>query len=99
MATLSLPAWGYGLRYRYGLFKQLMTKTGQEEYAEDWLEVCWLLNPNIANARLCHRICENSKLSFPGYLMQKFSPWEIPRHDVVFPIRFFGQVEVNPDGS
>ncbi|KAL1565802.1 glycogen phosphorylase [Salvia divinorum] len=67
MATLSLPAWGYGLRYRYGLFKQLMTKTGQEEIAEDWLE--------------------------------KFSPWEIPRHDVVFPIRFFGQVEVNPNGS
>ncbi|KAG6403590.1 hypothetical protein SASPL_135816 [Salvia splendens] len=67
MATLSLPAWGYGLRYRYGLFKQLMTKTGQEEIAEDWLE--------------------------------KFSPWEIPRHDVVFPIRFFGQVEINPNGS
>ncbi|XP_047968421.1 alpha-glucan phosphorylase, H isozyme-like [Salvia hispanica] len=67
MATLSLPAWGYGLRYRYGLFKQLMTKSGQEEIAEDWLE--------------------------------KFSPWEIPRHDVVFPIRFFGQVEVNPNGS
>ncbi|KAH6765681.1 alpha-glucan phosphorylase 2 [Perilla frutescens var. hirtella] len=67
MATLNLPAWGYGLRYRYGLFKQRMTKTGQEEIAEDWLE--------------------------------KFSPWEIPRHDVVFPIRFFGQVEVNPNGS
>lgn len=39
MATLNLPAWGYGLRYRYGLFKQLITKDGQEEIAEDWLEV------------------------------------------------------------
>lgn len=39
MATLSLPAWGYGLRYRYGLFKQRITKAGQEETAEDWLEV------------------------------------------------------------
>lgn len=39
MATLNLPAWGYGLRYRYGLFKQLITKDGQEEVAEDWLEV------------------------------------------------------------
>jgi glucan phosphorylase len=39
MATLNLPAWGYGLRYRYGLFMQKITDKGQEEYAEDWLEV------------------------------------------------------------
>ncbi|KAL8236720.1 hypothetical protein R6Q59_017801 [Mikania micrantha] len=38
MATLNLPAWGYGLRYRYGLFKQRISKAGQEELAEDWLE-------------------------------------------------------------
>ncbi|XP_050236509.1 alpha-glucan phosphorylase, H isozyme [Mercurialis annua] len=67
MATLNLPAWGYGLRYRYGLFKQRIAKEGQEEVAEDWLE--------------------------------KFSPWEVVRHDVVFPVRFFGQVQVTPDGS
>lgn len=47
MATLNLPAWGYGLRYRYGLFKQIIAKEGQEEVAEDWLEVwfIFLLNP------------------------------------------------------
>lgn len=67
MATLNLPAWGYGLRYKYGLFKQRITKAGQEEIAEDWLE--------------------------------KFSPWEIVRHDVVYPIKFFGHVEVLPSGS
>jgi len=39
MATLNLPSWGYGLRYRYGLFKQRITREGQEEVAEDWLEV------------------------------------------------------------
>ncbi|EYU28842.1 hypothetical protein MIMGU_mgv1a002585mg [Erythranthe guttata] len=39
MATLNYPAWGYGLRYRYGLFKQLITKDGQEEVAENWLEM------------------------------------------------------------
>lgn len=39
MATLNLPAWGYGLRYRHGLFKQIITKKGQEEIPEDWLEV------------------------------------------------------------
>ncbi|GMI84705.1 alpha-glucan phosphorylase 2, Arabidopsis thaliana alpha-glucan phosphorylase 2 [Hibiscus trionum] len=50
MATLNLPAWGYGLRYKYGLFKQRITKQGEDEIAEDWLE--------------------------------KFSPWEVVRHDL-----------------
>ncbi|CAL5339064.1 unnamed protein product [Camellia sinensis] len=61
MATLNLPAWGYGLRYIYGLFKQRFGKEGQEEI--------------------------------------KFSHWEVIRHDIVFPVRFFGQVEVHPSGS
>ncbi|GMN41968.1 hypothetical protein TIFTF001_011170 [Ficus carica] len=39
LATLNYPAWGYGLRYRHGLFKQLITKDGQEEVAENWLEM------------------------------------------------------------
>ncbi|XP_050384546.1 alpha-1,4 glucan phosphorylase L isozyme, chloroplastic/amyloplastic [Argentina anserina] len=39
LATLNYPAWGYGLRYKYGLFKQQITKEGQEEAAEDWLEM------------------------------------------------------------
>ncbi|KAG8659602.1 alpha-1,4 glucan phosphorylase L isozyme, chloroplastic/amyloplastic [Manihot esculenta] len=39
MATLNYPAWGYGLRYKYGLFKQRIAKDGQEEVAEDWLEM------------------------------------------------------------
>ncbi|KAL2906680.1 Alpha-1 4 glucan phosphorylase L-2 isozyme chloroplastic/amyloplastic [Bienertia sinuspersici] len=39
LATLNYPAWGYGLRYKYGLFKQIITKDGQEEVAENWLEM------------------------------------------------------------
>ncbi|KAI0529730.1 hypothetical protein KFK09_002288 [Dendrobium nobile] len=67
MATLNLPAWGYGLRYRYDLFKQKISKEGQEEVAEDWLE--------------------------------KFSPWDVVRHDVIFSVRFFGHVEISSTGS
>eukprot|EP00850_Spirogloea_muscicola_P001934 SM000007S20894 [mRNA] locus=s7:706800:711876:- [translate_table: standard] len=66
MATLSLPAGGYGLRYKYGLFSQRITEKGQEEYAEDWLE--------------------------------KYSPWEVVRYDVVYPVRFFGEVQTLPNG-
>ncbi|XP_068653751.1 alpha-1,4 glucan phosphorylase L isozyme, chloroplastic/amyloplastic [Aristolochia californica] len=39
LATLNYPAWGYGLRYKYGLFHQNITKDGQEEVAESWLEM------------------------------------------------------------
>ena len=39
IATLDLPAWGYGLRYKYGLFKQAIEDGVQKEYADDWLEV------------------------------------------------------------
>ncbi|KAD2393626.1 hypothetical protein E3N88_40603 [Mikania micrantha] len=66
LATLNYPAWGYGLRYKYGLFKQLITKDGQEEAAESWLEMG--------------------------------NPWEIPRNDVSYPIKFYGEVATGPDG-
>lgn len=39
LATLDYPAWGYGLRYKYGLFQQTITKDGQKEQCEKWLEV------------------------------------------------------------
>ncbi|KAG0562497.1 hypothetical protein KC19_9G151300 [Ceratodon purpureus] len=59
LATLNYPAWGYGLRYKYGLFHQEIDKDGQHEVVENWLEM--------------------------GY------PWEIPRHDICYPIKFFGK--------
>ena len=94
MATLNLPAWGYGLRYRYGLFKQRITKEGQEEIAEDWLDVCTTSAHTILLTYFSIDLYNQSL-----FLFQKFSPWEIPRHDVVFPVRFFGHVEILPDGS
>lgn len=67
LATLNYPAWGYGLRYKYGLFKQLITKDGQEEVAENWLEMG--------------------------------NPWEIARHDISYPVKFYGEVISGADGS
>ena len=55
IATLNLPAWGYGLRYKYGLFKQgIDPTTGQQmEYADDWLEVG---NPWEVKRQVAHKI-------------------------------------------
>jgi starch phosphorylase len=37
MATLELPAMGYGLRYEYGIFKQTIVDGWQREEADNWL--------------------------------------------------------------
>ncbi len=37
MATMQLPATGYGLRYEYGMFKQTIVNGWQKESADNWL--------------------------------------------------------------
>ncbi len=37
MATMQLPAMGYGLRYEYGMFKQAIRDGWQEEKPDNWL--------------------------------------------------------------
>lgn len=37
LATLAIPAYGYGIRYEHGLFKQRFEGGQQTESAEDWL--------------------------------------------------------------
>ncbi|TVY56841.1 Glycogen phosphorylase [Lachnellula suecica] len=38
MASLNYPAWGYGLRYRYGIFKQEIVDGYQVEVPDYWLD-------------------------------------------------------------
>ncbi|KAA8564362.1 hypothetical protein EYC84_011306 [Monilinia fructicola] len=38
LASLSYPAWGYGLRYRYGIFKQEIVDGYQVEVPDYWLD-------------------------------------------------------------
>jgi starch phosphorylase len=60
MATLSLPAYGYGIRYEYGMFKQSLEQGYQVERPDNWLRYG--------------------------------NPWEFPRPEVLFPVKFGGRV-------
>ncbi|KAF8624321.1 hypothetical protein AX15_005950 [Amanita polypyramis BW_CC] len=67
-ASQELPVWGYGLRYKYGIFQQLISPEGNQLEAPDpWLE---------------HQ-----------------NPWELPRLDVTYDVRFYGRAERLDDGS
>ncbi len=37
MATLGVPAYGYGIRYQHGLFRQAIKDGWQQEHPENWL--------------------------------------------------------------
>ena len=37
MATLAIPAIGYGIRYDFGLFRQIISQGWQQEYPDEWL--------------------------------------------------------------
>ncbi len=61
MATLRLPATGYGIRYEYGMFNQAIEHGAQVERPENWLRYG--------------------------------NPWEFPRPEILYPVRFGGRVE------
>ena len=41
MATLRVPATGYGIRYKYGIFKQTISHNQQVEVTDNWLHGDW----------------------------------------------------------
>ena len=41
LATLQVPATGYGIRYKYGIFKQIIRENQQLEITDNWLHGEW----------------------------------------------------------
>src|SRR5438128_1225679 len=66
-STLSLPFYGYGIRYEYGIFRQRIINGQQAESPDPWLRYG--------------------------------TPWEIPRPDILFPVKFYGRSEYYQDGA
>jgi starch phosphorylase len=68
MAFQALPAYGYGIRYEYGIFFQKIQNGYQVEMPDNWLRYQ--------------------------------NPWELPRPEHLYPVKFYGRVEIGkwPDG-
>ncbi|KAI0276052.1 glycosyltransferase family 35 protein [Russula aff. rugulosa BPL654] len=68
-ATQELPVWGYGLRYKYGIFQQLIK-------ADD-----------------------GTQLEAPDPWLEHQNPWELPRLDVTYEVRFYGSSQRWGEGT
>ncbi|KAL4492628.1 hypothetical protein ABPG72_007741 [Tetrahymena utriculariae] len=60
MATLNIPAWGYGIRYSYGIFRQLIKDGYQYEVPDYWLD--------NGNPWEIERLDVNYPIRFYGYV-------------------------------
>jgi starch phosphorylase len=67
LATLEIPAVGYGIRYDYGIFFQRIINGYQVETPDNWLRFG--------------------------------NPWEFPRPEFLYPVKFYGRVHQYHDDT
>ncbi|XP_039117647.1 glycogen phosphorylase 1-like isoform X2 [Dioscorea cayenensis subsp. rotundata] len=63
LATMDFPAWGYGLRYQYGLFRQVILDGFQHEQPDYWL--------NFGNPWEIERVHVSYAVKFYGTVEEK----------------------------
>jgi glycogen phosphorylase len=71
LATLQYPAIGYGLRYEYGIFRQVIRDGAQSEQPDNWLRSTdpW----EIARPGKCYTVPLNARFELRGHEL-KFTP-------------------------
>lgn len=79
-ASQELPVWGYGLRYHYGIFQQLIGTDGSQLEAFVYLSSSLLLVAKYF-------------LNSPDPWLDHQNAWELPRLDVSYEVRFYGYSE------
>ncbi len=67
LATLQYPAYGYGIRYEYGIFAQRIRDGYQLEALDPWVRYG--------------------------------NPWEFPRPELLYPVKFYGRVDTVQKGN
>jgi starch phosphorylase len=67
LASVEVPAVGYGIRYEFGIFDQIIRDGWQCEVTDKWL--------------------------------RHGNPWEIPRSEIAYEVKFGGRTEVSAEGG
>ncbi|KAJ1487587.1 hypothetical protein T484DRAFT_1744944 [Baffinella frigidus] len=109
MATLNLPAWGYGIRYEHGMFEQRFKDGNQVPFPPPLLGTAPLQPPArlrlqgwterrpqvLTLARLLLLTVVRAKqVEFPDTWLTKGNPWEVQRLDISYPVMFYGSEKV-----
>ena len=91
MATLDLPAWGYGIRYQYGMFRQALSDGFQREQPDYWLNFGnpWEIErPNVYGAARPHLCARSSTTLTRCHARRRY-----------YPVNFYGHVSVGQDAQ
>lgn len=98
MATLELPGYGYGLRYEFGIFNQVIRKGFQVEEPDEWLKFGspWEIERPEFSYRVGfygEMVTEKDEFGKPGYRWRNTKDVLAVPHDI--PIIGYGNNTVN----
>lgn len=83
LSTVGIPAWGYGLRYHYGIF-QARRRVARARAAD--------VRQQLIGAN-------GEQIEAPDPWLDTANPWELPRLDTSYTIRLFGQAQRGEGGK
>ena len=86
MATLGMPAYGYGIRYDYGIFTQKISNFEQVTHHKSRAIVnCDMISKILSYDVYCF------KLEEPDDWLRFGNPWEKPRPEYMVSVNFYGK--------
>lgn len=94
MATLDYPGWGYGIRYKYGMFKQVLLLVA-------WLALLIEMLTAYKDAQLysdalsihAQALKDGFQQELPDIWLTNGNPWELKRPNIWYPVGFYGEVK------
>ncbi|KIY92686.1 starch phosphorylase [Monoraphidium neglectum] len=97
MATLNLPAWGYGIRYTYGMFRQTWPPPEGSIGSVLASDPCGRGGGCGCGRLSLSTLINGFQHEQPDYWLTFGNPWEIERLVVKYPVQFYGHVSTHQE--